>query len=153
MKKIILLFLGILLVSSAFTHEVMMNYYILGFDLFGDSGMDDDNKNDAGFALDHVRLNWRAPDYEFGIGIYDVFGSQSNVITYKIVEAWKKFDLYGYAYFTIGYDNYAFGRIYSDEGSKNINIAQLPTTGSDWMFKLNNNILTEFSINFVQYLI
>ncbi len=139
MKKIILLFLGILLVSSAFAHEVMMNYYILGFNQWDDSGMDED-KDDAGFALDQVRLCWYAPDYGFEIGVNDVFGSQGNDVTFKILKAMKKFDLYGYAYLTIGYDNYAFGRIYSGRGSKNINIYQLPTIGSDWMFKLNNNI-------------
>ena len=141
MKRIVLLFLGILLVSSAFAHEVMMNYFILGYNLFDDGpGMDEDNENDAGFALDQVRLCWYAPDYGFEFGVYDVFGSQSNIINIKVLKAMKKFDLYGYAYLTIGYDNYAFGRIYSGKGSKNINIFPLPATGSDWMFKLNNNI-------------
>lgn len=140
MKKIILLFLGILLVSSAFAHEVMMKYYILGYDYWEDGSGISEDKDDAGFALDQVRLCWYAPDYGFEIGIFDVFGSSSNIIDIKILKAWKKFDLYGYAYLTLGYDNYAFGRIYSGKGSKNINIYQLPTTGSDWMFKLNNNI-------------
>ena len=128
MKKLILILVGTLLISSlAFGHEVSIYYPIT----------EEDQKF---WHLNQLRLYWPGDDYNVDLNLTPVIEGGA----LDVIEAWKKISLHEYVDLSIGKIIYAFGNV-SSKASKNISILQATDVyedafGSDLMIKFSGEL-------------
>ncbi|MBC8312621.1 MAG: hypothetical protein H8E33_00035 [Candidatus Cloacimonetes bacterium] len=122
MKKIVLIFVGMLLISSlAFGNEVSINFG----DLMGDY---------AAWTPRYVGLDWAGDDYCVDFDLTDLIDGNE----LHINEAWKKLPLGDFANLSVGVIPYAFGK-FPYKPSENLGITQMSWFGSALMMKFDGD--------------